>query len=229
MNTPGSTASSPFARAEAEPQYTGKKGVSVRLLFATFRRQRREEDRQRSRGREVASVPVHRFTGWGLVFANSTDSNSVYMPSLLSENMARRHMVRGLDAFFLFIFSCSPSKTTTERKKDNRSNKIHDVRAKGKHQSQLQGKGRLVPDPHRAEGFEPREQDGQSRLSSHPGYSATVHEGERQGGLRRQERADTLPYQVCHHGCARICPLVTSSWASLADIVPTNRVHTASW
>lgn len=66
------------------------------------------------------------------VFANSTDSNSVYVFSLLSENMARRNVVRGLDAFFLFVFSCSPSKTTTERKKDNRSSKIHDVTAKGK-------------------------------------------------------------------------------------------------
>lgn len=62
-------------------------------------------------------------------FANSTDSNLVYMPSLLSENMARRHMVRGLDAFFLFIFSCSPSKTTTERKKDTTSDKVNDLQS----------------------------------------------------------------------------------------------------
>ena len=63
------------------------------------------------------------------VFANSTDSNSVYVFSLLSENMARRNMVRGLDAFFLFIFSCSPSKTTTERKKDTTSDKVNDLQS----------------------------------------------------------------------------------------------------
>lgn len=86
-------------------------------------------------GTEVVKKLLFQFTASldGVsVFANSTDSNSVYVFSLLSENMARRHMVRGLDSFFLFIFSCSPSKPTAERKKDSRTNKIHDVRAKGK-------------------------------------------------------------------------------------------------
>ena len=60
------------------------------------------------------------------VFSNSAYSNSVYVFSLFSENMARRNMVKGLDAFFMFMIYCSESKPRTDKKATASSSKVID-------------------------------------------------------------------------------------------------------
>ena len=60
------------------------------------------------------------------VFANSVYSNSVYIFSLFSENMPRRHMVKGLDAFFMFMIYCSESEPRTEKRITVTSSKVVD-------------------------------------------------------------------------------------------------------
>ena len=60
------------------------------------------------------------------VFTNSTHSNSVYVFSLFSENMARRYMVKGLDGFFLFMTYCSETEPRTDKQQKPGSSKVID-------------------------------------------------------------------------------------------------------
>ena len=60
------------------------------------------------------------------VFANSAHSNSVYVFSLFSENMARRYMVKGLDGFFLFMIYCSETEPRTDKQRKPASSKVID-------------------------------------------------------------------------------------------------------